>query len=482
MSLALSVAGSVCALILVLYARRRRVAYPPGPSGFPLIGNLFDIPTVSPWFAYHNLSRQYHSPIIRLNAAGSTLIIIDTYEVAIELLEKRSKIYSSRPKLPFAGQLMGWESIFPLKPYGERIHRRLFSEMFNPRPVQRFRGIQTTKINTFLKGLLREPHEFANGIRKLATTTLLHIAYGVSDDEYIALAEAAGDSLSQALVPGAFLVDFIPLLRLVPSWMPGAGFQKKAKAWSQLRQESHRRPFQVAKRLMGTLGDKSADSFVAHSLRYIAESDKELNVLSNGRKDQVIQDVAGAMFTGNIHQTFFMCMVLYPDVQRKAQAEIDAVTGGQRLPQFSDMDEGTLPYMTAVVMELLRWGKIAPLGLPHLLEEDDVYEGRHIPKGSLEIYPNANTYNPSRFLDSNGQLDKTIRSPDVVFGFGRRVASTLAAYNIYQLRDEKGEAILVEEKWSESGTTLQPFPFQCDIQVRRGWEDIIDSQAGGNTD
>ena len=53
-------------------------------------------------------------------------------------------------------------------------------------------------------------------------------------------------------------------------------------------------------------------------------------------------------------------MTLYPDVLRKAQAEIDQIIGNSRLPNFSD--EGELPYVQAVLKETLRWHPVAPLG------------------------------------------------------------------------------------------------------------------------
>ena len=53
-------------------------------------------------------------------------------------------------------------------------------------------------------------------------------------------------------------------------------------------------------------------------------------------------------------------MILYPDVQRKAQAEIDKIVGNSRLPDF--LDEGSLPYIQAVVKETLRWHPVGPLG------------------------------------------------------------------------------------------------------------------------
>ncbi|KAF8416327.1 cytochrome P450 [Boletus edulis BED1] len=76
-------------------------------------------------------------------------------------------------------------------------------------------------------------------------------------------------------------------------------------------------------------------------------------------------------------------MVLYPEVQAKAQAELDSVTGNGRLPQFDD--RASLPYIDAVLHELVRWNPLVPLGVPHATSSDDVYgdEGYHIPKGTV---------------------------------------------------------------------------------------------------
>jgi len=54
-------------------------------------------------------------------------------------------------------------------------------------------------------------------------------------------------------------------------------------------------------------------------------------------------------------------MILYPEVQRKAQTEIDQVVGNSRLPDFSDQD--VLPYVQAVLKEVLRWHPVLPLGV-----------------------------------------------------------------------------------------------------------------------
>lgn len=56
-------------------------------------------------------------------------------------------------------------------------------------------------------------------------------------------------------------------------------------------------------------------------------------------------------------------MTLFPDVQCRAHQELDRVVGSKRLPEFSDQE--SLPYITAVVKELLRWAPPFPLGENH---------------------------------------------------------------------------------------------------------------------
>ena len=73
-------------------------------------------------------------------------------------------------------------------------------------------------------------------------------------------------------------------------------------------------------------------------------------------------------------------MTKYPEVQARAQAEIDKVIQN-RLPTFED--EKDLPYISAIIKEVLRWNPVVPLGFPHQLTVDDEYNGYFIPKGTL---------------------------------------------------------------------------------------------------
>lgn len=76
-------------------------------------------------------------------------------------------------------------------------------------------------------------------------------------------------------------------------------------------------------------------------------------------------------------------MATNPEVQQKAQAELDSVVGPTRKPTFADRD--SLPYVNALLTECLRWKPTAQLGLPHCSIADDEYSGYTIPGRSLVI-------------------------------------------------------------------------------------------------
>jgi cytochrome P450 len=80
---------------------------------------------------------------------------------------------------------------------------------------------------------------------------------------------------------------------------------------------------------------------------------------------------------------FVLAMVLHPDVQSRAVAEINAVCGGT-IPKFEH--KPFLPYIEAICREVLRWQPVAPLGVPHMTTKDDVYRGYLIPKGSYNSF------------------------------------------------------------------------------------------------
>ena len=84
-------------------------------------------------------------------------------------------------------------------------------------------------------------------------------------------------------------------------------------------------------------------------------------------------------------QAAFLALSLYPDVQKKAQAELDAMIGPGRLPTFEDREARV--YVNAVVKEMLRWFNVTPLGVSHRTIEDDELNGYFVPAGTM-VTPN----------------------------------------------------------------------------------------------
>jgi len=180
-------------------------------------------------------------------------------------------------------------------------------------------------------------------------------------------------------------------------------------------------------------------------------------------------------------------MMRYPEAQHTAQAEIDQVIG-DRLPDLNDRDH--LPYVEALIKELLRCFIIAPMALPHRLMEDDDYKGYFIPKGTIvlpnswsisrneEMYPNPEEFRPQRFLEPSTKSGEFPMDPHkYVFGFGRRVcpgidfadaslfmniATILSTTSIAPPSGTKGSAIPLPL----SQHSRKPLPFPCEILPR----------------
>ena len=129
---------------------------------------------------------------------------------------------------------------------------------------------------------------------------------------------------------------------------------------------------------------------------------------------------------------WLLAMLAYPDTQTRAQAELDAVVGRARLPTFADYPR--LPYIRAMVKEVLRWRPVSPLAVYHRCTEDDWYEGMFIPKGTIcipnvwhmnrdpEVFgKNTEHFDPGRYLDSSGDIAPGTSDGHCSYGFGRRV-------------------------------------------------------------
>lgn len=97
--LATLASGTLLLCYLFYLSRNRRyIPLPPGPKGFPLIGNLWDVPAEYPWVTYARWTATY-GDVLYLDTPGNSTVVINSAQAADDLLEKRSRNYSDRPRM-----------------------------------------------------------------------------------------------------------------------------------------------------------------------------------------------------------------------------------------------------------------------------------------------------------------------------------------------------------------------------------------------
>ncbi|KAH9852970.1 cytochrome P450 [Lenzites betulinus] len=497
--------GVVCfTLLTFVYIRRRsRLPLPPGPPGLPLIGNTFDFPALQPWVAHRDFSLQY-GDVVALHALGQTLIVLNSVTAATDLLDKRSAIYSDRPD-SIITCLIGWDWNLGLKRYDDswRRVRRMFWKYFQPSVVTKFQHVQQHEARLSLGRLLDSKDDLDKQLKLGLSKTILTAVHGLPGEEattrFVDILKAAEDGIAEAFTQGQHLVEYLPWLQYVPGWVPGTGWQRKVVRWTKQVAALRDAPFDAAwdARRRGVMKPSVLSELMEQMPQ---KNDKEAAEYLTEIKETTAVAYGGT-FTHETAATLvaFVCaMILYPDVQKRAQAELDAVVGQDRLPEQTD--RAALPYVWAIVKELLRWHNVAPLGVPHRCMEEDVYRGWRIPKGSVvmanawamlhdpEVYPEPEEFRPERFLNK-GETDEDVLDPtSVMFGFGRRIcpgkrfaedtlfinaASILHVFNILPALDEHGNPIPVTAKMT-SGLLSYQEEFKYSFKPRfKGAEALI---------
>lgn len=187
-----------------------------------------------------------------------------------------------------------------------------------------------------------------------STTSSINTDYDQQDDDYVALARIATAQLLRATIPGAYLIETIPLLRYAPSWV---GFKRDAAQWRRDADRMVDLPLEEVKkqRAAGTANP-------SFTLSLLEQQDVPDSII---RWASGTMYAAGADTTVSSIWTFFLAMVLHPEAQRKAREEINRVLGGEgeggrRLPGMSDREE--LIYCGAVVKEVMRWYPVSMVG------------------------------------------------------------------------------------------------------------------------
>ncbi|KAB8273824.1 cytochrome P450 [Aspergillus minisclerotigenes] len=318
---------------------------------------------------------------------------------------------------------------------------------------------------------------------------ILKVAYGYTvefhdRDPLVDLVGKTAVAFGRINQPTGYLVDSIPALKYLPSWFPGAGFKKEAREYRRGFDTLLNWPFTFARRQMED--GNYEPSFVS---RLIEQRGSLLSL----EEEVKIKHAAAAVYqagydtTASTITSFFLAMALFPAAQHKAQEEIDRVVGA-RLP--TPADRVKLPYVNALINEVLRWNPVVQIGIMHAATEDDIYEGYLIPKGAPivpniwaiahdpDVYSDPMSFKPERFLASDGHPPE--RDPHtLVFGFGRRICPgrPLADFNNF-LTIARSLAVFQVQKATKDGKEIDPIvdyqegivghlsPFEVSIRPR----------------
>ncbi|KAF8558411.1 cytochrome P450 [Imleria badia] len=492
----LLVVAVVVVSAITLLQGRRRVArgfrLPPGPVPLPLVGNLLSIDAKKPWMTYTEWATRY-GDIFMFRMLKQDIIVINSKKFAKDLLDGRSNIYSDRPYLA-TREAYGWSFNFGWAPYGDewRSQRRIFHQAFRAEAALAFRPVQLRKARQLVLDILVAPRDFYKHIQRFSAAVIMSIVYdyevALDHDHLVELFERGNTLALENLTPEASAFSF--LLNL-PEWFPGAVMRRKAVVSKRCATQMITEPFEHARKreAMGS----SASAMAVDLLR--GTGDDDLSRLQLLRDTCATAFVAGAETTASTLQCFMLAMLQHPEVQERAQAEIDAVVGSDRLPNFDDRPN--LPYVEAIWLETLRLYAVGPLGIPHATTADDIYEDIFIPKGSTVVaniwamhhdkddYPEPDIFKPERFF-VEGKLNEDKSIDSLAFGFGRRVCpgryaadssvwavmvSILYAFKITKALSEQGEELGFEPSFSH-GVTRAPNPFPCSITPRLSNIDI----------
>ncbi|QRV81303.1 cytochrome P450 family protein [Ceratobasidium sp. AG-Ba] len=472
--------------------RASKLPYPPSP-GEPewIVGHVRSLPPGSDHRYFAQLGQDLNSDIISFTIFGQTTVVLNSATAANDLLEKRSSIYSDRPEMMMITDewLVDWRKAVSMCPLGprHRAYRKMMHKFLSKNAATVYHPYQEAEIRAFLKRLLVSTDRLEEDFRQAASAIIMRITYGYpvksADDRFVVLVGTANANMMRAGLASNYWVNTVPALKYVPSWMPGAEWKRNIVEWRQQKEVMVDETFNWTKRQIqeGT----AEPSVVQTLLADIPESGMTVE-----EAEDHIKHIAGTLFPAGSETSvssfmiFVLAMVLYPEVQAKAQEEIDHVIGRDRLPKMDDRE--ALPYVNAIIQEVIRWLPVTPMGMPHRLIQDDVYKGYLVPKGATvlgniwamtqdpSIYTDPESFNPDRFMDRG-----TPQAPG--FGWGRRIclgqyiaegtlfiaiASTLAAFKISKARDESGEEIVPFIRAKENSLVFHPAPFKCNMGPR----------------
>ncbi|KAF8314282.1 cytochrome P450 [Clavulina sp. PMI_390] len=407
---------------------------------------------------------------------------MNSYAVAFELLGRRGSTHCNRPPYPFLRRFLGMEYLPPLIDTDQnwKEERRLYQTLLN----------KETSHNNYAKDVALQACEYVRRVIEFGSDrenelidqaihkTLLQSTYGMNveyHDPLLLLAIQTTTIASYGLLPAKHLVNSFPTLQHLPAWVPFQTWRIEGEKSRPAIDRISDVPWQHT--LEAVANGTAEESFACGVIRERTPANEHLLQITSSTNL-----TAGAETTTGICRAFILAMLLHPEVRRKAQKEIDQVVGHDRLPCIDDQPD--LPYLDALIKEVLRWRPLSPFSIPTVPSKDDIYEGYLIPRSSIvmqnswaisrdeRMYPDADLFNPDRWLVPDPPKDARLW----VFGIGMAYAelvyttifmTLLATVDIVPAHDGEEKEIFVDPTAPTTGrVTCIPEAFSYSLRPR----------------
>ncbi|ELU04297.1 hypothetical protein CAPTEDRAFT_117083 [Capitella teleta] len=426
---------------LIIYQRYGHI---PGPKGLPFIGNLHQINRLQPWISISDWGKEY-GPLMKVNFLGQVVIICNTFESVRDMLDTKGK--------DFGGRERGYRSAIITKSSGLmrmdvqdpewRLSRRLLHssvKAFGP-GLSRIEHYAQQMSEDFVETFKKCNGEPINPLSTIYTTTLGMISlmiYGrkldPTNSEIFHSIKTVTDLGNESFHVGK---DGMQLERF--PWMRFFGNHTykiikiaqshvaKIEAW--YRNEIV--PLEDAE-----LDDSLGKPYMKVLRDYNSKAPPEERISNKTMTGNGIHvTFAGVLTTTTTLYHLILVFLHNPNTQKKMIKEIDEVLG-TRVPSLSDRNR--MPYVNAVLNEIMRYGSVGPLGITHRAVVDTDILGTKIPKDShvmpnlylvhydKKVFGDPEVFRPERYLDENGdslQAEHEVWKHTIPFGMGPRICA-----------------------------------------------------------
>lgn len=442
-SLAFLAAASAFLYLFVTEIQRLQGRIPgfSGPTGLPMIGNIHQI-TVNAAEQYRQWAKQY-GPVYQVMLGNVPVIVVNGAKAAREIFGANSQALASRPEFYTFHKVVSSTA-------GTTIGTSPFSESLKRRRKGAASALNKPSVATYIPHIDVETRDFLNEfllygengekavdpmpmIQRLSLSLALTLNWGTrmasQNDELFGEITHVEEEVSKFRSTTGNLQDYIPLLRLNP-------FSFGSSTAREMRQRRDK----YLKKLNKDLDDRMAVGSHQPCIQANIIQDKEAKVNAEELISISLTMLSGGLDTLTTLVAWSMPLLAQrPEIQAKALKEIRAVYPADQILCDAN-DDQSIPYICALVRELLRYYTVLRLSLPRGTVKDVVYNGLTIPSGSVvflnawacnmddQVWSDPEVFRPERWLE---QPD----APLFTYGLGYRMCagSLLANREMYTI-------------------------------------------------